>query len=170
MLSQKLAILLKKARQQLEMSREDLAKRAGVSYRLVAELERGQRQHVSFETALKLLNEVGVSITARAPDGEVARVESAKSVQFERLARAAQRRKTWNGAYSPLHQADLEPQVPRSASQRAGAVSHVSKQAYVIAGIRSANGPVPRKSKRTTVKHARQRQTDVKRSNESRAK
>ena len=43
MLSEPIGGLLKAARKQLNVSREELARRVGVSTRLVAELERGQR-------------------------------------------------------------------------------------------------------------------------------
>jgi transcriptional regulator with XRE-family HTH domain len=64
MLSNRIGKLLRNARQQLNLSRAELARRAGVSARLVAELERGQRPNVSLESALKLLGIVGVSVIA----------------------------------------------------------------------------------------------------------
>ena len=170
MLSQKLAVLLKKAREQLDMSREELAKRAGVSYRLVAELERGQRQHVSLESALKLLNEVGVSITATAPNGDVAQIRSAEGAHLERLARAAQRRKTWKGSYALLHQEDLEPRPPRSASQRVAAVSKVSTQAFVISAMKKARSPDARKSTQSAGKQVGRTGAIVSRSQDKRAR
>ncbi len=156
MLSQQLAVLLKQARNQLDMSREELAWRAGVSVRLVAELERGQRQNVSLETALKLLGEVGISITARAPSGEVAEVQGAGSEERERLARAAYRRKNWTGSVASLHQDDQDPQPPRSASQRFAAVSELSRHAYAIAAMNRVDSPAVEKTARPTPAARRQ--------------
>ena len=56
MLSEPIGTLLKTARRQLKMSRDTLALRGGVSTRLVAELERGERPNVSLEATLTLPN------------------------------------------------------------------------------------------------------------------
>lgn len=133
MLSDSLGPLLKNARKQLNISREELAVRAGVSPRLVAELERCQRPNVSLESALKLLNIAGVSVVARAPNGVAAEIRGASASKLERAARAARRRETWTGQHVHLHDAGDDPLLKHSKAKRLIAVARVSKQAYVIA-------------------------------------
>jgi transcriptional regulator with XRE-family HTH domain len=133
MFSERIGSLLKSARQQLNVSREELARRGGVSPRLVAELERGQRPNVSLESALKLLNAVGVSVVATAPNGAATEIRSVSGQVLERAARAARRRQTWTGRHVHLHDEDDGPRSARSRSKRLSAVAQVSKQAYLIA-------------------------------------
>ncbi len=140
MFSERIGRLLKTARQQLEVSREELARRGGVSPRLVAELERGQRPNVSLESALKLLNAVGVSVVATAPNGAAAEIRSASRQTLERAARAAQRRQTWTGRHVHLHDEHREPRSAGSASKRLSAAAQVSKQAYLIAAAGNSRG------------------------------
>jgi len=132
MLSEKLTELLLRSRKQLGLSREQLARRAHVSTRLVAELERGERPNVSLESTLKLLNLVGVSIVAKAPDGAIAQIRNGKSTSLEREARAALRRRTWTGAHVQLHNAGEPPGGGRSRAARLSAVSQLSKQAFAL--------------------------------------
>ena len=147
MFSERIGGLLKNARQHLDLSREELARRGGVSTRLVAELERGQRPNVSLESALKLLNAVGVTVVARAPNGVAAEIRSASDPASERATRAMRRRQTWTGRHVPLHGKDDEPTPPRSKLLRLSAVAQVSKQAYLIASAkRDHGGPPARKS------------------------
>ena len=134
MLSDSLGPVLKSARQQLSLSREELASRAGVSARLVAEMERSQRPNVSLETALKLLNIVGVSLVARAPNGLAVEIRGASALELGRAARAAHRRETWKGRHVHIREAGAEPPAPKSKAKRLAAVAQVSKQAYAIAG------------------------------------
>jgi transcriptional regulator with XRE-family HTH domain len=143
MFSDRIGGLLKQARQQLNVSREELARRGGVSARLVAELERGQRPNVSLESALKLLNAVGVSVVATAPNGIAAEIRSASDPATERAARAMRRRQTWTGRHVPLHREDDEPQPVRSKAKRLSAVAQVSKQAYLIASAKRERGGRP---------------------------
>ena len=133
MLSDSLGLLLKNARKQLSWSRKELASRAGVSPRLVAELERGQRPNVSLESALTLLNIAGVSIVARTPSGVGAEIRAAHAADLGRAARAAHRRRTWKIRRVSLHDRDDDPPVSRSKTRRLGSVARVSSQAYVIA-------------------------------------
>lgn len=136
MLSAPIGGLLKAARKQLNVSREELARRGGVSTRLVAELERGQRPNVSLESALKLLNAVGVSVIAKAANGATAEIRSASGPALERAARAARaarRRQTWTGRQVRLHGEDDAPPSGRSRSGRLSSMAQVSKQAYLIA-------------------------------------
>lgn len=134
MFSARFGILLRDARKQLNMSREQLAQRGRVSSRLVAELERGQRPNVSLESALRLLDSVGVSILAKAPDGATAEIRSASSSALELAARAERRRQTWTGRHIHLHDEGKSPPPPRSKANRIAAVSDLSRQAYLIAG------------------------------------
>lgn len=134
MLSDQLGPILKSARKQLSLSREELASRAQVSPRLVAELERSQRPNVSLESALKLLNVVGVSLVVKAPNGLVAEIRGASALELERAARASRRRETWKGRHVYMHAAGNDPRPPESKARRLVAVAQVSKQAYVVAG------------------------------------
>jgi transcriptional regulator with XRE-family HTH domain len=133
MLSDRIGALLKNARRQLKLSRAQLAHRGGVSVRLVAELERGQRPNVSLESALKLLSIAGVTVVARAPDGAAAEIRSASAAALERAARAARRRRTWTGRHIYLHDEGGDPRPERAKSKRLASVAEVSKQAYIVA-------------------------------------
>jgi transcriptional regulator with XRE-family HTH domain len=133
MFSERVGVLLKHARKQLNLSRGELADRAGVSTRLVAELERGQRPNVSLESALKLLNLVGVSLNATGASGATAESANASHEQ-QRAARAARRRQSWTGRQIHLHDEGDDPRPARSKAKRLSAVSQVSRQAYLIAG------------------------------------
>ncbi len=165
MFSEPIGVLLRTARKELKLSRDELARRGGVSTRLVAELERGQRPNVSLESALKLLNVVGVSVIARAPSGATAEIRNASAAGLERAVRAARRRQTWTGGHIHLHDEGDDPQPGRSKAKRIAAVSQVSRQAYLIASGGRGNGD------RSTVhsasasasrrKTARQRQPDA---------
>lgn len=137
MFSNRLGELLQHARKQLNMSREELARRAKVSTRLVAELERGQRPNVSLESTLKLLNLVGVSIVAKAPDGATAEIRNSRSAALERTARAALRRRTWTGERIHLRDEGGAPGAGRSDMERLSAVSLISKQAYALSDANS---------------------------------
>ena len=123
MLSAPIGGLLKDARRQLGLSREELAKRGGLSTRLVAELERGQRPNVSLESALQLLRIVGVSVSLSAP-------------ALEREARAARRRQTWTGRQVRLHDESDDSYPVHSPAAQLGLVAEVSKQAYVVASAK----------------------------------
>jgi transcriptional regulator with XRE-family HTH domain len=139
MLSKKLAELLQHARKQLGLSREELARRAQVSTRLVAELERGERPNVSLESALKLLSLVGVSINAKGPDGASAHIRNGDSISSERAARAALRRRTWTGAQVQLREAGVPPGGGRSHAERLSALSQLSKRAFALAAAGAQN-------------------------------
>jgi transcriptional regulator with XRE-family HTH domain len=133
MLSEKLGEVLHHARKLQKLSREALARRAGVSTRLVAELERGERPNVSLESALKLLGHVGVSVVVHAPDGAAAHVRDSRSARVERAARAIVRRRLWTGARVHAHRAGQAPPGGDSAPDRLAAVSQVSNQAFGLA-------------------------------------
>lgn len=67
MLSDQLGARLKCSRKALRLTQRELAQRAEVSERLWAKVERGERPNVSLETALRMLNLVGVSIRFEDP-------------------------------------------------------------------------------------------------------
>jgi transcriptional regulator with XRE-family HTH domain len=146
MFSARIGRLLKNARRQLDLSREELARRGGVSTRLVAELERGQRPNVSLESALKLLQAVGVSVVATAPNGAIAEIRSRSAADLARAARAARRRQTWTGRQIFLHDDDEDPRPKRSTAKRLTSVGQVSKQAFLVAS--AAAYPSARQTKR----------------------
>lgn len=118
MLTTRFGPLLRIARQRRGLSRAELAKRGRVSLRLVAELEQGKRPNVSFESALQLMNAAGVSVTARAPDGEVVEIRDRSAAAIEREVRAARRRETWTGRHVRLRASGDEPRPERSKSKR----------------------------------------------------
>ena len=122
------------ARKQLGLSREEFAHRGGVSTRLVAELERGQRPNVSLESALKLLNAAGVSVVAKAPSGVTAEIRNASVTALERAARAARRRQTWTGRKIHLHDDGDDPRPGTSKARRVASVAQVSTQAFLLRG------------------------------------
>ena len=62
MLTDQVGSLLRSARKTLGLTQAELARRARVSERLWAEVERGERPNVSLETALRMLSEVGVTV------------------------------------------------------------------------------------------------------------
>ena len=136
MLSDKLGKVLQHARKQIAMSREELAQRAHVSVRLVAELERGDRPNVSLETTLKLLGVVGVSIVAEAPDGSTEEIRSSKSIPLGRAARAALRRRTWTGRHVHLRDSSEPPNASASPAERLADLSRVSMEAYALSSDR----------------------------------
>lgn len=145
--SEQLGQLLKEVRNQQNLSREQLALRAGVSLRLVAEFERGERPNVSLESALQLLSLAGVSIVARAPNGVSTEIGSPSTTDAARAARAAWRRKTWSGRHVPLHEAGTPPEAARSRSKRLSAVAEVSSTAYALAAARKPRAK-PKAAKR----------------------
>ena len=118
MFSARIGGLLKQARQQLALSRDELARRGRVSMRLIAELERGERPNVSLETTLHLLSVVGVTVVVQTPNGETAEMRSPAADATARAARAAVRRKTWKGRHVHLHDEENEPPPPRSGRGR----------------------------------------------------
>ena len=132
MRSDRIGLLLKSARRQLGLTREAIAKLAGVSPRLVAELERGQRPNVSLESSLRLLDLAGVSVVARTPDGAVTSIHSKSVEALHRLARAERRRKTWTGRLITLHEEGVDPRPVGATALRVAAVAEVSRQAYAL--------------------------------------
>lgn len=135
-------MVLRKARSAQGVSRAELAAKAGVSVRLVAELERGARPNVSLETALQLLRVVGVSLVPRAgaDDGvsDTSPSRDAATEQRERAERSAARRATWVGSIS-TRAATHPPRPPATLAARLSAVSHASTLVHALSrGVQSA--------------------------------
>lgn len=135
MLSTQIADLLKSARKALGLSQKELAHRAGVSHRLWAEVERGERPNVSLETALRLLGEAGVTIRLTDPLGMSRELSNPST--GARAARAAVRRATWQGRQIRLSAEGEELDDPPANTQgadRLAAVALISEQAFAVAG------------------------------------
>jgi len=132
-LSQDLGPFLRKTREQLGLSRENVAATAGVSLRLVSEFERGQRSNVSLESALRLLQAVGIAVEATAPDGAAIEIHNKAAERLARAARAARRRETWTARRVHLRDSGDDPPAPQDASLRIAAVREVSEAACAVA-------------------------------------
>ncbi len=114
---------LRTARKARGLSIAELAEQAEVSPRLISEVERGARPHVSLATMIRLLTLVGaelcVSLGAEL-DEEIARRE-----------RAEHRRRTWTGFKSTLSEHD-DPPPPASRTARLEAVASASQLVYAL--------------------------------------
>ena len=127
MRAQQIAKSLRSARLKLGATQKEMAERVGVSPRLWAEVERGERPNVSLETALRMLDSVGVQLRiGHAPLPELTEEE-------ERRARAAHRRATWTGRQVALTD-EHDPPADRDPVRRLKGVSAVSAAAYAFAG------------------------------------
>jgi transcriptional regulator with XRE-family HTH domain len=120
-----LAETLRAARKGRGLSIAELAVLAEVSPRLISELERGKRAHVSFETAMRLVQLVGVTVTF---DARPARADEAAR------RRAEQRRKYWTGEQS-TQSMQAPPQASSDAVARLTAVATASR---LVAGLQRA--------------------------------
>lgn len=121
-----LASTLRSARTSRGLSIARLALLAHVSPRLISELERGMRAHVSFETAMRLLQLVGVSVVFdRQPH---------RSSDTAAQVRAERRASSWIGAKATLA-TQAPPQPAASAADRLGAVARAS---LLTAGLQNA--------------------------------
>jgi transcriptional regulator with XRE-family HTH domain len=122
-----LAVTLRSARQARGFSISQLAALAHVSPRLVGELERGMRAHVSFETAMRLLQIVDVSVAfdRRAPDTHA---------DAARRARADVRRRTWSGEKTTL----TRQAAPQPSSSPAARLTAVARASLLAAGLQTA--------------------------------
>ena len=99
------------ARKTLGLTQKELARRANVSERLWAEVERGERPNVSLETALRMLSEVGVSVRLNDPLGTSRELSDAQTIVAARVARAAVRRASWTGTQTTLAEEGVPPEV-----------------------------------------------------------
>ena len=131
MLTDQVGSLLRTARKTLGLTQAELARRANVSERLWAEVERGERPNVSLETALRMLSEVGVTVRLNDQRGISHELSDAETRGAARAARAAVRRVTWTGTQTTLERKGMPPEV--AADGRLHAVGHVSEQAYAVA-------------------------------------
>ena len=126
---------IRAARSAQRISRAELAQRAGVSLRLVSELERGERPNVSLATALQLLHLLGIGLRLTTV------TEMERAGMRARAARRAAREDTWVGAIASLHDT-----VPAEASPtivgRIAAVTRVSELAHAIGRAAIESKPV----------------------------
>ena len=135
---------LKFTRKLLGMTQAEAAKRAGVSVRLWAEVERGERENVSLDTTIRILGEMGIELVLEAPGGDRIGLTSGASARRARAARASIRRVTWTGRKIRLGDDD-EPPDAGDRMQALVAVHEISRQAYAIA---SAPGATAARAKR----------------------
>ena len=138
MLTDQVGALLKNARKALGFTQKDVARKADVSERLWAEVERGERPNVSLETALRMLSVVGLSIRLTDPVGSSHELRDPRAAAAARTARAAIRRATWQGRQIRLEQEGSDSVPAKKRVNGIGAVTRVSEQAFVVA--RAARG------------------------------
>jgi len=121
-----LAATLRAARTERRLSIVQLATLANVSPRLISELERGMRAHVSFETAMRLLHLVDVSVAFDRPRHH--------SSEDAARARAERRASSWTGKQTTLT-TQARPQSSAAAAERLTAVARAS---LLTAGLQNA--------------------------------
>ena len=125
-----IADLLRAARTSLGLSQKTLATRAGVSPRLWAEVERGERPNVSLATALRMLSEVGITVRLTDP---LSKSHDLKDGPGAAGARATVRRATWGGAQLRLDQEGVGKPRGRGGPNQVAAVGFLSEQGYAVA-------------------------------------
>lgn len=133
MRSSQVAEVLRAARRQLGLSQAEVARRSGVSVRLAREVERGERPHVSLETALRLMEALGIGVRLDNPDGATVVIRTEASEAVARAARAAHRRTAWTGGVAALTTAPDAPAPGRGAARRVRGLTAVSAQAHGVA-------------------------------------
>ena len=161
-----IAKALRQGRLALGETQQKLASRVGVSARLWAEVERGERPNVSLETALRLLAAVGIRVQLKGPtsaprdgderDGDERDADERDADERDAaLARAAHRRATWTGGRVPLGAAH-EPRVDNlTTSERMGAVAQISQLAYAVANGADSGASAERAPRTATKRHRR---------------
>jgi len=156
-----IAKALRQGRLALGETQQKLAGRVGVSARLWAEVERGERPNVSLETALRLLAAVGIRVQLKGPtsalrDGDERDADERDADERDAaLARAAHRRATWTGGRVPLGAAH-EPRVDNlTTSERMGAVAQISQLAYAVANGADSGASAERAPRTATKRHRR---------------
>lgn len=131
--SDQLANRVRRARKALGLTQKELARRAAVSTRLVAEVERGERQNVSMATMLRLLGQAGLSLLVT----DAKRVTQSRydlgTRASGRALRVAERRATWGGRQLRLAEEGLEDPAVQPGARRLAAVTLVSAQAFAVA-------------------------------------
>ena len=130
MLSNQIADRLRHARKALGLTQRELARRAEVSTRLVAEVERGERKNVSLATVLRLLAEAGISVRLSGPVG--------RELPLRESARHNSGRATWGGQQIRLAQEGVDDPGATPGRDRLAAVTLVSAQAFAVARSRPA--------------------------------
>lgn len=105
---------------------------------MLAELERGERPNVSLESALVLLQSVGVTMRLTDPAGNVVDTGDELTADMQRAIRAVRRRATWTGRRVHQHEAGEPPAPPRSGVGRLAEVTRVSASAFALARRGSA--------------------------------
>lgn len=148
MVDEQIGRMLRGARETLGLSQKVLALRAGVSTRLWAEVERGQRPNVSLHTAVRMLAEVGVSVSLSGAGGVATVIRDANVERASRAARAAVRRATWAGRQILLAEEGSGETDPVAPLGRLSAVSRVSEQAYAVARATKQRAPARSAGKR----------------------
>lgn len=143
-----LGALLKQARKRTGKTRRALAAEAGVSVRLVAEFERGQRPNVSLDTALRLFDLVGMDVSVQVRDASVQQTGTSYLNDPSFAARAARRRATWTGRHVLMHDDDSPVHVPQSAEEALAAVWRVSQLAHAVTEAPAAKNSRPRRARR----------------------
>lgn len=138
MLSNQIADRLRRARKVLGLTQVELARRAEVSTRLVAEVERGERKNVSLATVLRLLAKAGISVRLTGPVGTGPPLRESARRTSGRATRAAVRRATWSGRQIHLAQEGVEDPGAAPGRDRLAAVTLVSAQAFAVARSRPA--------------------------------
>ena len=155
MLASQVADTLRDARRAAGLTQREAALRAGVSHRLWAEVERGERPNVSMATALRLLTEVGVVVRLTDPSGATREITDVNSARTARRLRASHRRASWTGRQIRLSDEREEPVVSDASSAGLSAVSRVSEQAFAV--YRAAAPEVVRPRRRHTPKPSSKR-------------
>ena len=125
--NREIAETLRLARLRRGTTQRDIAAQVGVSTRLWAEFERGERPNVSLQTVLRMAGALGLHFTLgeERPAAEIA-ISTARE-------RAERRRAEWTGGHAPLS-ADIEPPVQQlTSAERLVAVAEVSQLAYAFA-------------------------------------
>lgn len=125
--------LVHATRKRLGVGRSELAARVGVSTRLLAEFERGERPNVSLETALQVLEALGITMRLGSSSGETVVLPVDPDSSASREARAAERRATWTARVVRLEESDDEPTVAETPQQRLSDVSALSRNVHVVA-------------------------------------
>ncbi len=142
MVNEQIGRVLRGARETLGLSQTAIARRAGVSTRLWAEVERGQRPNVSLHTAVRMLAEVGVSMSLSGVGGVAAVIRDVSLERASRAARAALRRASWTGRQILLADEGSDEMDMVAGVGRLSAVGRVSEQAYTVAHATKQQKPV----------------------------
>ena len=125
--NREIAEALRQARLRRGTTQRDIAAQVGVSTRLWAEFERGERPNVSLQTVLRMADALGLQFTLA---DERSAAEIALSSARERAER---RRAEWTGGHAPLG-ADIAPSGQKlTSTERFEAVAEASQLAYAFA-------------------------------------